>query len=462
MRPGPLAALTVGLALVRLWLSARTGLGDDEAYYWHWSTALDLSYREHPPLVAWVIAAGCRVAGENPLGVRLGFVLSGLWASYLTWRVAETEQPGTGWLASLLVSLVPMFAIMAVFAAPDMPMLCGWLLAWRGLQRDRWLWVGLGMGLALLGKLTGGLLVVGVLLAVVRRRPDQLRQWGLWAALGLALVMNLPSLWWALDHGGGTFTYQLVERHRHRVLPWVGAGQLVGSQLLLVGPAVVAMLAALRRPGMHRELALPTLVLFSLAALVTDSKIHWLAPSWLLLAPGAAAWLAPRPRWTAVSLGTAGLLTALVYTQSQVSVVPLDPRADPTVEMRGWHDVAAHAVEMRDQCGIPDAPIAGHMYQTTGQLRWAVPRDIPVVRAGTRPDQYATWQTAGPYVGGPAVFVAPERYRVSPLKEGFFDTCEATEEHRFNGRLFLVTCCKGLRADGLDGSPSRAVPAQLK
>ena len=137
MRPGPLAALTVGLALVRLWLSARTGLGDDEAYYWHWSTALDLSYREHPPLVAWVIAAGCRVAGENPLGVRLGFVLSGLWASYLTWRVAETEQPGTGWLASLLVSLVPMFAIMAVFAAPDMPMLCGWLLAWRGLQRDR-------------------------------------------------------------------------------------------------------------------------------------------------------------------------------------------------------------------------------------------------------------------------------------------------------------------------------------
>src|SRR5215213_10135897 len=36
-------------------LAARLNLSFDEAYYWLWSQHLQLSYYDHPPLVAWAI-----------------------------------------------------------------------------------------------------------------------------------------------------------------------------------------------------------------------------------------------------------------------------------------------------------------------------------------------------------------------------------------------------------------------
>lgn len=459
MRPLPrgLWAALLALAALRLWLSARTGLGDDEAYYWHWATRLDWSYREHPPLVAWLIAAARLPAGpslaDSPGVVRLPFVLSGLWAAVLAFRATEHDHPGAGTTAALLVSVLPMFGIMAVFAAPDMPMLCGWLLALRGLQRDRWSWVGLGLGISLLGKLTGVLLGAGLVLWLLRRGPGALRAWGPWGALGLALAMNLPALGWAAEHGGGTFAYQLVERHRHRISALVGAGQLVGSQLGLVGPALVPLLAGLGARGPARWLALPTLVVFGLAALVTDSKIHWLAPAWVLLVPAASAWLQHRPRWRAAAVGTGAALTGLVYLQSQVPVLPLARRADPTVELRGWPAAIAAASDAWPSCAAP-VPLAGHMYQTTAQLQHAVTtgpadgRGRPVLRVGVRPDQYAIWGDARAFVGGPALFLAPERYAVDPVREGFFARCDERRSLTVEGRRFEAWCCAGLAADG--------------
>lgn len=452
-RPGD-PSLRVWLALLalaglRLWLAARTGLGDDEAYYWHWATRLDWSYREHPPLVAWLIALSRAALGDSPLAVRMPFVLSGLWAALLAHRAAEAEHAGAGPTAAALVSVLPMFAIMAVFAAPDMPMLCGWLLALRGLQERRWWWTGTGFGLALLGKITGVLLAAGLVLWAAR----QWRQAGegralhrAAGALGLGVLMNTPSLLWAADHGGGTFAYQLVERHRHAVTVLGGLGQLLGSQLGLVGPALVALAVALRRPGPARWLAAPTLVVFTGAAVLTDSKIHWLAPAWLLLAPGAAAWLCERAWWRAAAIGVGGALSGLVYLQSQVGVLPLPPRADPTVELRGWQGAVEAGLEL--ECGERPPPLAGHMYQTTAQLRWAARDRRAVVRVGSRPDQYATWGDARAHRGGAAVFIAPERYLVDPVKEGLFTTCDERRDLTVEARRFSVWCCQGLRADG--------------
>jgi hypothetical protein len=258
--------------------------------------------------------------------------------------------------------------------------------------------------------------------------------------------MNAPSLVWAAAHGGGTFAYQLVERHRHAVTVLGGLGQLLGSQLGLVGPALVALVAALLRPGAARWLAAPTLVVFTGAAVLTDSKIHWLAPAWLLLVPGAAAWLSQRPGWRLAAVGVGGGLSGLVYLQSQAAVLPLPPRADPTVELRGWGQAVDVALSL--QCGGATPPLAGHMYQTTAQLRWATGDRRPVLRVGSRPDQYATWGDAQAHLGGPAVFLAPERYLVDPVTEGFFTECDERRDLTVEARRFSVWCCRGLRADG--------------
>jgi hypothetical protein len=66
------AAWLLGGALVRLLVAAGTPLFPDEAYYWEWSRRLAGGYFDHPPAVAWLIAGGTAIAGDTPLGVRLG------------------------------------------------------------------------------------------------------------------------------------------------------------------------------------------------------------------------------------------------------------------------------------------------------------------------------------------------------------------------------------------------------
>jgi 4-amino-4-deoxy-L-arabinose transferase-like glycosyltransferase len=66
------------LALLRAAVAATTELSDDEAYYRLWALAPAMSYLDHPPMVAWLIAAGQAVLGDTPLGVRLAAVLTSL------------------------------------------------------------------------------------------------------------------------------------------------------------------------------------------------------------------------------------------------------------------------------------------------------------------------------------------------------------------------------------------------
>ncbi len=457
MRGPTAAALVLGLAALRLWLAARTGLGDDEAYYWHWSTELAWGYREHPPLVAWLIGASTAALGQTPLAVRAPFVLCGALAAALGARLADDLRPGAGPTAALMLSAPPMFGVMAVFAAPDMPMLAAALGAALALRRGAWVWLGICLGLTLWAKLTGALVCLGALIAA---GPAGWRRPGLWAALGLAAGMQAPVWAWAAAHGGGPFAYQLWERHRHEISAWQGLGQLVGGQLVLMGPLLLPLGRALRAPpaggAALRAFAAPTLLVFGLAAPLTDSKIHWLGLAWALLVPAAAA-LAPGGRSAAAVLAACFGMQALVLAQSQLRVLPVPPRADPTLELRGWGELAAEVPGALAACGLPGGPVAGHMYQTAAQLRWALPAATPVVRVGDRPDQYETWDSSAGYTGGGALFIAPDRYRVDPVKGRLFTRCDALPPVEADGRRFELWCCAGLRADG-EGPPAAAQP----
>src|SRR5512138_1695590 len=46
-------------------------LSPQEAYYWTWSRRLDLSYFDHPPLVAWTIRAATELFGQSERAIRL-------------------------------------------------------------------------------------------------------------------------------------------------------------------------------------------------------------------------------------------------------------------------------------------------------------------------------------------------------------------------------------------------------
>src|SRR5271154_5667220 len=65
-----LALIGLGF-LLRLLTIAFVPLMPEEAYYWMYSQHPSLSYFDHPPMVAWVIAAGTWLFNDTETGVRI-------------------------------------------------------------------------------------------------------------------------------------------------------------------------------------------------------------------------------------------------------------------------------------------------------------------------------------------------------------------------------------------------------
>src|SRR5438128_6431185 len=83
-----LIAVLLTLFILLLYAAGSTGLVNDEAYYRIWSLAPSLSYYDHPPMIAWLIAAGRAIAGDTALGVRFFAPIVYLLSALLLWRTA--------------------------------------------------------------------------------------------------------------------------------------------------------------------------------------------------------------------------------------------------------------------------------------------------------------------------------------------------------------------------------------
>lgn len=158
--PRNLVALLLLSTVVRAFFSWRLGLGDAEAYYWTWSRHLALSYYDHPPMVAWLIALGTAL-GEQTLFVRLASLLLFNGVAWLLYGLTReiTGRAQTGLVAVAILHLVPAFFIGGMTATPDIPLAFFWLASIRlldlAVRRDRpalFLASGAAVGLAFLSK----------------------------------------------------------------------------------------------------------------------------------------------------------------------------------------------------------------------------------------------------------------------------------------------------------------------
>lgn len=442
--PSPGAGLgLVGLVFVlRMALIGAVGLGDDEAYYALWARHLDWSYFDHPPGVALLVAASVSALGEGPFAVRLPTLLCGAATVGVLLRLARRMGTSATTELALLLVLSPMFAILGVFTAPDMPFLLALSLAlsfaWEALEAEdagAWLPCGISTGIALLCKYNAVLWLVTLLVLLVSDR--RYRRWLLrpepYLGLLVALLIFAPVLVWNSHHDWMSFRFHLQGRHGGALDLPTNLGQFVGSQLGLLSPLVAVALVLGLRDSLRRAragaaadrfllaAALPPLLLFGLTSPLTAFKPHWTASGWLPALLPAARWLSERPRLRLATLGSAGLMSGLVYLQALWPVLPLGPKADVTNDLYGWPEAGA-AVE-RALHALPDpdqAYVFGHMYQTAAQIALQLPRSVIVTRRGGRADQFDVWRERLPELAGrDAIFVAHDRYDLDLVRRPF-------------------------------------------
>ena len=218
------AVLLIGGSIFRIIVAIWLYPGFDEAYYFLYTLNLDLSYFDHPPLVALMTGFGCWLTGEvSQFTIRLGTLIlhtGSLFLLYLTG--ARLFSPAAGIFALAIASLVPIFQIgFGTLTLPDSPLIFFWTASlycatWEFFPNQekyqptyRLAILGLLVGLACLGKYHGFILGLGLVgfCLTSRYRSALTSPWTL-LGLGLFFLAISPILIWNHQHEWVSFRFQ--------------------------------------------------------------------------------------------------------------------------------------------------------------------------------------------------------------------------------------------------------------
>ncbi len=319
-------AVAVVTAL-RAVFAATLPLTGDEAYYWEWSRRLAAGYVDHPPAVAFAIAAFSWL-GRSPLAIRLPFILCGLLTALAAAGAAAalTRNALAGAAAALCVSLAPIMNVGFGIATPDGPFALGWaaslyfaVVAFRDRRRHWFVALGLALGVTILSRYFGFALILGVVIAAIVSRERKLWRDGLWISFVLALGMYAPFLAWNAHHHWSSFGFALFQRHPADEAGAFRPALLYGLDALAFSPGlwIAATLLILR---MNQPLvtwtALPLCVLLFALAFHERVEVYWFIGPFVSVCVGLGT-LRPASPWI---WAPAAALSAVVFVAATIPV----------------------------------------------------------------------------------------------------------------------------------------------
>jgi 4-amino-4-deoxy-L-arabinose transferase-like glycosyltransferase len=440
-------ALVLLVMAVRVAVLPRLGLFNDEAYYWEWSRRLAPSYFDHPPAVAYLIAASTALFGRTELAVHLPALLLSTLTSVVLYRLALDLFPGRrglAWWAVALCNAAPLFGIGAVFTTPDAPCTFLWVttawLVWRATHGAPRLWylAGVAAGLGLLSKYTYALLLPGLLLYLLHpSNRGWLRRREPWVAAATAALMFVPVLAWNHDRGWESFLFQALQRHGGSFRPWVTVPRYLAAHQTLTPLVWIASVAGLVRSARlaragddaHRFLfccAIATLAFFTVWSLFTYVNANWFALGFLTAMVSAADLLERlrSPAARAAPALLAAFVTLFFYIQARTLVVPLPPGLDLATDLNGWQEVGARLRELKAEAPRPDRTfVASRRLQLSALAAFYGGDGLDVTRLWGRRDQYDEWIPADGRRGEDAIYFCDDLH-FAPPDAWRFEACE--------------------------------------
>lgn len=445
-----LYAAFVVLATIHVLVAVNVGLTDDEAYYRLWALAPALSYLDHPPMVAWMIAAGQSVAGDTVLGIRLPAIIASIIGPLVLWRTAR-NLIGTdaARFAVWAVLAMPLMAVGSIIMTPDIPSVLFWSLGLWALSElhvsrnaNWWLAVGVFAGLGLLSKYTNLFLGAGILLWLVGVPENRrwLAAWQTWAGGLLALALTTPVVIWNVRHEGVSIAKQFGRAARGEGWTLAYLGEFVGAfaglaspvlaLLSIIGLTYVVRSAMRRSDAGHALIAatiLPFIAYFLFHGLHSRVQGNWPAPLYPALAMCAAlAVMAGRQRLGVTGLAVGFIFTAAIYAHAIVPLPLLTASKDPTAQMRGWPAFARAMDVLRIDNGA--CRIVTSSYATTAQLAFHL-RDRTLVSQLDEPLRYVHLPSSDQALNCPALYVELERRHAPTLVGARYETVREIGMH---------------------------------
>ena len=396
-------ALVSFFFLFHLVLAAKAGLVADEAYYWIWSLHPQMSYFDHPPGIAWAIAAFTHLFGTNRLGVRMPALLISAAISFLLYKMGKEflKDRWAGAWAVLFVTASLLFSAGAFIITPDSLVILFFALTlWQfyhaletGSGRSMGL-SGLWFGLGLLSKYT--MVLLGPLLLLFLLASPSRRRWlarpSLWGAGLLACLLFTPVILWNREHNWASFRFQWHHgMEAHQYAPLSGLLDYLGGQFGVMTPLVYLLLIAAAFWGIRESrrnpagpvfyfwiTSYPILLFFAYSSLKAKVEANWPVEGYIgaFLVAGAmvSSWsFRPALRRLAGAGVALGIFANLaVGVQIFWPVIPLNPNVDPTGRMAGFGTEDRRIRSLADSLPPSRRPVAWVVdgYSNTSLLKF--------------------------------------------------------------------------------------------
>ncbi|MBC7832139.1 MAG: glycosyltransferase family 39 protein [Hyphomicrobium sp.] len=410
------SVLLVGLAallcvrVVALYANG-TDLFFDEAQYWAWSEDPALGYFSKPPLIAWIIGAATTTGGAGEACVRLPSpLLHTATALTVFWLGQRLYDARIGALSALAFATLPGVSLSAGLISTDVPLLLCWALALVGFSAlfetdDVWpallLGAALGAGLNAKYAMAWFILCAAVYLLLTPERRRLLRDWRLYLALVIGLLMIAPNLAWNYSHSFATLSHTADNAnwggsmlHPNKALEFFAAQFGVFGPILFGAFLVIVWRWRSARPPEADRLLLafsvPIIAVILVQAFLSRAHANWAATAYVaasvlvianMVREGAWGWL------KASFIVHAVMLALIVFGTATAGQVPLPLKTDPFARTLGWRDLAeATRAELTKAAaaGKPYAAILSDDRSVTAELLYYL-RDEPTPILAWRP-----------------------------------------------------------------------------
>lgn len=366
-RRWPLAALAL-VALVTLWRLALLAfdppnLSFDEAQYWAWAQTIQLGYYSKPPMVAWAIAATTTLFGEGEGAIKLSSTLAHLATALFLFALGRelVDRRVGAWAAAGWITL-PAVSLSSLMITTDPFLLTAWAAALLFLVKAEkqgagfsgwWVAFGIAFGLGLLSKYAMAFFLLGLALWMVLQPEARrlLRGGGLWAGLGLGVLIYAPNGIWNALNGFVSYAHTRDNANlRGDMFNFGKLAEFVGGQFGVAGPIMMAAILfglglGLRRSAEPRlrllaAFTLPVLAVMTAEAFLSRANANWTAPAFVAGVVLASVVLGQKaPRLLAASLALHVAAMAVLYNLDAVRHglgLAESSRLDPMKRIRGW------------------------------------------------------------------------------------------------------------------------------
>lgn len=383
--------------MVKLALAAWLPLSPDESYYWVWSQHLQLSYFDHPPLVAVLMGLGDMLP-EWGRSVRWPAVLLGhlslwFWADFFKGWFNERNQ--IWWL--VLILFMPLTGPGSLIVTPDLPLMFSWsFILWsfhRLLNAENpraWAPLfGVALGLGILSKYTVVLFgPIGLGWWWFQGRRPGLKSW-LPITMIAALVVCAPVWLWNFQNDWASFRFQLNHGLGRKYWKPKWTYEYPLAQIALIFPTIFFLALRARAPRPWLLAAWFPLLFFFCTSFKGYVEVNWpliAHPMVLALAvrqAGSRVW-----RWLAPAAVGWMVGFTLIICFLMMDSWPA------WIERTKLRDLRAY--DRLVQAANPYEPLYSRSYQTAAKLSYELKRPVYKLPGMNRFDFYDTLSESRP------------------------------------------------------------------